>query len=249
MQETDLYDNQIADIKEAQNGDKATMEKLIDNNNGLIWSIVKRFKNRGYEIDDLYQIAVLGFIKAIKKFDTSFAVKLSTYAVPYILGELKRYIQTEGPIKISRSIKELLYKISETQKEFLKQGKELSIEEMSKEIRVPKEEIVIALESKVPVNSIYENDSGEDDNLNILDRLSSGIDEQNLIINKIAIGDLIKDLKEREKQVILLRYFRGKTQTEVAELLGVNQVQVSRIERNVLGKMKRKLMGKDAITA
>lgn len=249
MQETDLYDNQIADIKEAQNGDKATMEKLIDNNNGLIWSIVKRFKNRGYEIDDLYQIAVLGFIKAIKKFDTSFAVKLSTYAVPYILGELKRYIQTEGPIKISRSIKELLYKISETQKEFLKQGKELSIEEMSKEIRVPKEEIVIALESKVPVNSIYENDSGEDDNLNILDRLSSGIDEQNLIINKIAIGDLIKDLKEREKQVILLRYFRGKTQTEVAKLLGVNQVQVSRIERNVLGKMKRKLMGKDAITA
>lgn len=249
MQETDLYDNQIADIKEAQNGDKATMEKLIDNNNGLIWSIVKRFKNRGYEIDDLYQIAVLGFIKAIKKFDTSFAVKLSTYAVPYILGELKRYIQTEGPIKISRSIKELLYKIFETQKEFLKQGKELSIEEMSKEIRVPKEEIVIALESKVPVNSIYENDSGEDDNLNILDRLSSGIDEQNLIINKIAIGDLIKDLKEREKQVILLRYFRGKTQTEVAKLLGVNQVQVSRIERNVLGKMKRKLMGKDAITA
>ena len=249
MQETDLYDNQIADIKEAQNGDKATMEKLIDNNNGLIWSIVKRFKNRGYEIDDLYQIAVLGFIKAIKKFDTSFAVKLSTYAVPYILGELKRYVQTEGPIKISRSIKELLYKISETQKEFLKQGKELSIEEMSKEIGVPKEEIVIALESKVPVNSIYENDSGEDDNLNILDRLSSGIDEQNLIINKIAIGDLIKDLKEREKQVILLRYFRGKTQTEVAKLLGVNQVQVSRIERNVLGKMKRKLMGKDAITA
>ena len=249
MQETDLYDNQIADIKEAQNGDKATMEKLIDNNNGLIWSIVKRFKNRGYEIDDLYQIAVLGFIKAIKKFDTSFAVKLSTYAVPYILGELKRYIQTEGPIKISRSIKELLYKISETQKEFLKQGKELSIEEMSKEIGVPKEEIVIALESKVPVNSIYENDSGEDDNLNILDRLSSGIDEQNLIINKIAIGDLIKDLKEREKQVILLRYFRGKTQMEVAKLIGVNQVQVSRIERNVLGKMKRKLMGKDAITA
>ena len=249
MQETDLYDNQIADIKEAQNGDKAAMEKLIDNNNGLIWSIVKRFKNRGYEIDDLYQIAVLGFIKAIKKFDTSFAVKLSTYAVPYILGELKRYVQTEGPIKISRSIKELLYKISETQKEFLKQGKELSIEEMSKEIGVPKEEIVIALESKVPVNSIYENDLGEDDNLNILDRFSSGIDEQNLIVNKIAIGDLIKDLKEKEKQVILLRYFRGKTQTEVAKLLGVNQVQVSRIERNVLGKMKRKLMGKDAITA
>ena len=239
MQETDLYDNQISDIQEAQNGNKTAMEKLINNNNGLIWSIVKRFKNRGYEIDDLYQIAVLGFIKAIKKFDTSFAVRLSTYAVPYILGELKRYVQTEGPIKISRSIKELLYKISELQKEYLKKGKELSIDEIVKETGVSREEIIIALESKVPVNSIYETDSGEEDDLKLMDRLSNGIDEQNLIVNKIAIGDLIKD---KEKQVILLRYFRGKTQTEVAKLLGVNQVQVSRIERNVLSKMKRKLV-------
>ena len=242
MQEPNLYDNQVSDIIEAQNGNKSAMEKLINNNNGLIWSIVKRFKNRGYEIDDLYQIAVLGFIKAIKKFDTSFAVRLSTYAVPYILGELKRYVQTEGPIKISRSIKELLYKISELQKEYLKKGKELSIDEIVKETGVSKEEIIIALESKVPVNSIYETDSGEEDNLKLLDRLSNGIDEQNLIINKIAIGDLIKDLKDKEKQVILLRYFRGKTQTEVGKLLGVNQVQVSRIERNVLSKMKRKLV-------
>ena len=112
MLETSLYDNQVSDIVDAQNGNETAMEKLININNGLIWSIVKRFKDRGFETEDLYQIAVIGFIKSIKKFDTSFDVKLSTYAVPYILGELKRYMQTDGPIKISRTIKELLYKIS-----------------------------------------------------------------------------------------------------------------------------------------
>ena len=147
MQEVSIYDNQVPDIVDAQNGSKASLEKLILNNNGLIWSIVKRFKDRGYEIEDLYQIAVIGFIKSIKKFDTSFDVKLSTYAVPYILGEIKRYIQTEGPIKISRSIKELLYKISEIQKEYLKRGKEITIEELAKEVNLSKEEVIIALES------------------------------------------------------------------------------------------------------
>ena len=147
MLEVNLYENQVSDIVEAQNGDKAAMEKLINVNNGLIWSIVKRFKDRGYETEDLYQIAVIGFIKSIKKFDTSFEVKLSTYAVPYILGELKRYTQTEGPIKISRTIKELQYKISEIEKEYLKRGKEISIEELVKETGVSKEEIIIALES------------------------------------------------------------------------------------------------------
>ena len=241
MQENSLYNNKVEDIVNAQKGDKAAMEKLITDNNGLIWSIVKRFKDRGYEIDDLYQIAVMGFIRAIKKFDTSFDVRLATYAVPYILGEVRRYMQTEGPIKISRSIKELLYKISEVQKDFLRKGKEASIDEIAKEIGVSKEEIVVALESKAPVNSIYETEGNDEDGISILDRVSTGIDEQNAITNKIAISDLINKLEEREKQVILLRYFRGQTQTEVAEILGVNQVQVSRIERKVLEIMRRKL--------
>lgn len=241
MQENSLYNNKVEDIASAQKGDKAAMEKLITDNNGLIWSIVKRFKDRGYEIDDLYQIAVMGFIRAIKKFDTSFDVRLATYAVPYILGEVRRYMQTEGPIKISRSIKELLYKISEVQKDFLRKGKEASIDEIAKEIGVSKEEIVVALESKAPVNSIYETEGNDEDGISILDRVSTGIDEQDAITNKIAISDLINKLEEREKQVILLRYFRGQTQTEVAETLGVNQVQVSRIERKVLEIMRRKL--------
>ncbi len=248
MQETSLYDNQVSDIVEAQNGNKSAMEKLINVNNGLIWSIVKRFLDRGYETDDLYQVAAMGFMKAIKKFDTSFEVKLSTYAVPYILGELRRHIQTDGPIKISRSIKELLYKISEVEKEYLKKGKEASIEEIAKELSVSKEEIVIALESKKPVNSIYENEP-DDDGVSIEDKLSTNIDEQTLITNKLVISELIENLGEREKQVILLRYFRGKTQTEVAKVIGVNQVQISRIEKKVLDSMKRKLTDNSAVTA
>ena len=209
MPENSLYENKVEDIVRAQEGDKSAMEKLITDNNGLIWSIVKRFKDRGYEVDDLYQIAVMGFIRAIKKFDTSFDVKLSTYAVPYILGEVRRYTQTEGPIKISRSIKELLCKIADVQNEYLRNGKEATIEQIAKEVGVTREEVVIALESKVPVNSIYENESSDDDGISILDRISTGVDEQSVITNKIAISDLINNLNEKEKQVILLRYYRG----------------------------------------
>lgn len=250
MLETSLYDNQVSDIVDAQNGNETAMEKLININNGLIWSIVKRFKDRGFETEDLYQIAVIGFIKSIKKFDTSFDVKLSTYAVPYILGELKRYMQTDGPIKISRAIKELLYKISEIEREYAKQGKEISIEKMAKELGVSKEEVVMALESKSPVNSIYESEAGaEDDGLSIIDTISNNTDEQTIITNKLTITELINNLNEREKQVILLRYFRGQTQTEVAKVMGVNQVQISRIEKKVLNAMKRKLTDNNAITA
>lgn len=249
MLEMSLYENQISDIIEAQNGKQSAMEKLINVNNGLIWSIVRRFKDRGYELEDLYQVAVIGFIKSIKKFDTNFEVKLSTYAVPYILGEIKRYIQTNGPIKISRTIKELQYKIVEQQKEALKKGKEITIEELSKELNVSKEEIVVSLESNVTINSIYDSDSNKEDGLNILDTLSTGIDEQTILTNKIAITELIKNLKEKEKQVILLRYFRGKTQTEVGKIMGVNQVQISRIEKKVLELMKRKLTDNSEIIA
>ena len=249
MLENSLYENKIEDILSAQNGDTSKMEKLIIDNNGLIWSIVKRFKDRGYELDDLYQIAVIGFMRAIKKFDTSFDVRLSTYAVPHILGDIRRYIQREGPIKISRSIKELVYKIAELKREKEKSGQELTIEEIAKELNVDKEDVVIALESKNPVNSIYEDESNDGDGLSILDKLSSGIDEQNMIIDKVTILDLIKNLKEKEKQVILLRYFRGKTQTEIAKIMNVNQVQISRIERKVLNEMKRKLTDNSVITA
>ena len=207
MLEMSLYENQISDIIEAQNGKQSAMEKLINVNNGLIWSIVRRFKDRGYELEDLYQVAVIGFIKSIKKFDTNFEVKLSTYAVPYILGEIKRYIQTNGPIKISRTIKELQYKIVEQQKEALKKGKEITIEELSKELNVSKEEIVVSLESNVTINSIYDSDSNKEDGLNILETLASGIDEQTILTNKIAITELIKNLKDSYYNFFEKKYF------------------------------------------
>lgn len=221
------------------------MERLIRDNNGLIWSIVKRFASRGYEIEDLYQIGCMGFIKSIKRFDTTFEVKLSTYSVPYILGEIKRFIRDDGPIKVSRSIKELNTKINELKKYHLnKNGKEITIEEICKELKVEKEDVIIAMESTNVIESIdgaatAENKDGKQ--MTIFEKISTGRNEEETITNKIVVKQLINELEDRDKEIILLRFFKEKTQTEVAKILGISQVQVSRIERKILNKMKTKL--------
>ncbi len=241
-----MYDNVLKIIERAQNGSKEDMTKLVEENNGLIWSIVRRFNGRGYEIEDLYQIGSIGFIKAIQRFDTSFEVRLSTYAVPYILGEIKRYIRDDGPIKISRSIKELNVKIKELQKEYMnKYGKEIGLEEISRKLKVPKEEITMALDSTKPVDSIEEahyRDSKTDKTISILEQISTGRDEQTEITNKIVIKNLINELEDKEKEIIMLRYYKQKTQMQVSKILGITQVQVSRIERRILDNMRRKLI-------
>ena len=240
-----MYENDMKIIERAQNGSKEDMTKLIEDNSRLVWSIVRRFNGRGYDIEDLYQIGSIGLIKAIQRFDTSFEVRLSTYAVPYILGEIKRFIRDDGPIKISRSIKELNIKIIELQKEYLnKYGKEITLEQLSKELKTSKEDIAMALDSARPVNSIEDSqyrDNKTDKTISLIDQLSSGKDEENEITNRITIKKLISELKDNEKEVILLRYYKGKTQMQVAKILGITQVQVSRIERKVLDNMKRKL--------
>lgn len=240
-----MYENDNKIIETAQNGNKDCMTKLIEDNNGLIWSIVRRFSGRGYDIEDLYQIGCMGFIKAIRRFDTSFEVRLSTYAVPYILGEIKKFIRDDGPIKISRSIKETNVKIIELQKEYYnKYGKEISLEEISKELRISKEEITMALDSARPVDSIENaqyRDNKTDKTISILEQISTGKDEQTEIVNKIAVKNLIDDLNDKEKEIIMLRYYKQKTQMQVSKILGITQVQVSRIERKVLDNMKRKL--------
>lgn len=240
-----MYEQDMKIIESAQNGNKEDMTKLIEDNNRLIWSIVRRFNGRGYDTEDLYQIGSIGFIKAIQRFDTSFEVRLSTYAVPYILGEIKRFIRDDGPIKISRSIKELNIKIIELQKEYLnKYGKEITLEQLAKELKTSKEDIAMALDSARPVNSIEDSqyrDNKTDKTISLIDQLSSGKDEENEITNRITIKKLISELKDNEKEVILLRYYKGKTQMQVAKILGITQVQVSRIERKVLDNMKRKL--------
>ena len=240
-----MYENDMKIIERAQNGSKDDMTKLIQDNSRLVWSIVRRFNGRGYDTEDLYQIGSIGLIKAIQRFDTNFEVRLSTYAVPYILGEIKRFIRDDGPIKISRSIKELNIKIKELQKEYLeKYGKEITLEEIAKELKTSKEEITMALDSARPVNSIEDSmyrDNKTDKTISLIEQLSTGKDEETEITNRMTIKKLISELKDKEKEVILLRYYKGKTQMQVSRILGITQVQVSRIERKVLDNMKRKL--------
>lgn len=236
-----MYENKVEDILKAQSGNKEIMTKLVTENSNLIWSIVTRFKDRGYEIEDLYQIGCIGFIKSIKRFDTNYEVKLSTYAVPYILGEIKRFIRDDGPVKVSRSIKELSYKIKLIQNEYItKKGRDIQIEELAKLLKVSKEDIVIAMDSNNTVESIDRKVNDSDD-LTIMDKLKSNVDQEKDIVNKITIKILIEGLDEKSKKIIMLRYYRGKTQSQVAELLGVTQVQVSRLEKKILSSMKHKL--------
>ena len=237
------FENKIEDIVKAQQGDKKARQYLVESNKGLIWSIVKRFQDRGYELEDLYQIGAMGFIKCIKRFDSNFDVRLSTYAVPYILGEVKRYIRDNGPIRISRSLKELAIKALETKNEYYrKTGQEIKIEELAKMLGTTKEEVALSLEAFQPVYSIDEQQGEEEsDGLSLLDKMSNHIDEANVLTNKLCIQQAINNLKDNEKQIIFLRYYKGKTQTEIAKIMGITQVQVSRIEKRVLENMRVKL--------
>ena len=240
-----MCEEDIQKIEKAQSGDKNALEDLIEENNGLIWSIVKRFYGRGHEPEDLYQIGCLGFIKSIKRFNTDFEVKLSTYAVPYMIGEIKRYIRDDGPVKVSRSIKDLGIKIRELQREKMnKQGREPKIQEIAKELNVDLDDVILAMEATNSVESIegtkhINNKDGK--SISLLDTLSTEKNEEETITNKLAIGQLIKDLNDREKEIILLRYYKEKTQAQVAKILGISQVQVSRLERKILENMRRKM--------
>lgn len=237
-----MYDNNIEDIIKAKEGNEDAMGRLVENNSGLIWSIVRRFRERGYELEDLYQIGSLGFIKSIRRFDTNFEVQLSTYAVPYILGEIKRFIRDDGPIKVSRSTKELCVKIREIQKEYLNtKGIEIKVDEISRILKVSKEEVAAALDSVNCVDSIYDINYKDDSEGNILDKIPANEETEKNLIDKIVLKDAINRLDEREKKIILLRYFRGSTQSQVAKILGISQVQVSRIEKRILSDMKEML--------
>ena len=189
----------------------------------------------------------VGFIKSIKRFDTSFEVKLSTYTVPYILGEIKRYIRDDGTVKISRSIKELQVKIKQLQEKYrVENGDEMSIEQISKELSLDKEDIIVALEACKPIESIdnvYHQSKKGEKGIRLIDKIATEKDEQELLTNKIAIRELIKELPKEDKEIIMLRYYKQKTQKEVAKIIGITQVQVSRTERKILQKMRRTLTG------
>ncbi len=237
-----MYDNKVEDILKAKFGNDEKMAELVTNNSNLIWNIVTRFKDRGYDMQDLYQIGCIGLIKSIKKFDTNFDVKLSTYAVPYILGEIKRFLRDDGIIKISRSTKELSCKIKMIQKDYLdRTGQDIKLDELVKILKVSREEIALAIDSSNQPESIDKSINGDDD-FCLLDKLKSNVDEEKQVINKIIVKDLLNKLDEKSKKIIMLRYYRGKTQSQIANLLGITQVQVSRLEKKILNKMKSELI-------
>lgn len=232
-------------IRRSNDGDKEATEQLISGNFPLIKAIVKGYLNKGVDYDDLYQIGCVGFLKAIKNFDTKFDVKFSTYAVPMISGEIKRFLRDDGSIKVSRSIKTLAIKL----KSFIEKTKKLtgespSIDEMAKEFGVEVDDVVIALDSCQSTISLHAKVDEDDPNSqNLIDKLAF-FDKSDEMLDKFILKNEILSLPENEKKIILLRYFRGKTQGEVAEQLGISQVQVSRLEAKIIERLKSKLLEK-----
>ena len=222
-------------LAKAKSGDLLSKQKLIEENSPLIKSIIRRYKNKGVEYDDLYQLGSLGFVKAINNYSENFGVKFSTYAVPMIAGEVKRFLRDDGSIKVSRSIKHNALIIKKfIEEEFVKNGIEPSIEEIATHFKIEMQDVILALDSNTNALSI---DDKDDDELSIADKLSSSFSQEKLI-DKIAIRDMIKKLNAREKQIIIMRYYLDKTQSEIASILGVSQVQISRIENKVLANFK-----------
>ena len=232
-------------IKLAKEGDVEATDALVSGNFPLIKAIVKGYLNKGVEYDDLYQIGCVGFLKAIKNFDPSFDVKFSTYAVPMISGEIKRFLRDDGSIKVSRSIKTLAIKLkSFIDKQKNINGESPSIEEMADEFGVEKEDVVIALDSCQQTISLNAKIDEDDPNSqNVIDKLAI-FDKSDDMLDKFILKTEILNLPEKERQIILLRYYRGKTQGEVAELLDVSQVQVSRMESKIIEQLRKKLVEK-----
>lgn len=229
------------DIIKAQQGDKEILEKILKENNGLVWSIVKKFIGKGIEIDDLYQIGCIGFIKAVKRFDVNFNYQLSTFAVPYILGEIKKFIRDDGMIKVSRNIKELGLKIREIENHYNRKELDMpTTKELAKMLNVKEDEVVIALDARKQVESINE-EIYEDGKCQKIEQIIPKVDEQNKIIDNLTIKEMVNNLDSRDKQIINLRFFKEKTQSQVANILGISQVQVSRLERRILNDMKAEL--------
>lgn len=225
-------------IERAQNGDEEAMTKIINENVGLVWNVVKRFYNRGYDKEDLFQIGCLGFIKAIKRFNLEFENKLSTYAVTMIIGEIKRFLRDDGMVKVSRSLKEIASKIREIQETTLKNyGVELTIEEISEKLEISKEDIVLAMEATSYVDSLDKTITGEKDDDTVGEKIVMKDNDYDKVIDKMAIESMLEILDENERRIIIYRYYREMTQAQVARIIGTSQVQVSRIEKKALAKM------------
>lgn len=255
-------------IEAAHRGDKEARDRLVTENVGLIWSIVRRFSGRGYEMEDLFQIGSIGLMKAIDKFDTSFAVQFSTYAVPMIQGEIKRFLRDDGMVKVSRTLKENGWRVKKAaEKLSYELGREATLAELAATTELSVEDIIMAMEANVEVESIYRTVyQGDGNEIYLLDKVISGsaggigqtVDsatgkeaaggcfgaedlEKEKLLNHLVLEQLLEELPEQDKKLIVLRYYQDKTQTEVAKELGISQVQVSRLEKKILLRMRGKM--------
>lgn len=240
-------------IARSQTGDKEAREVLIEKNLGLVHTIVRRFIGRGVDPEDLFQIGTIGLMKAVDKFDLSYDVKFSTYAVPMITGEIKRFLRDDGPVKVSRTLKERAMKVRSARHKLQGElGREPGLEELSRETGIAPEDIILAMESETKVESIYSSvyqDDGSE--IYLVDKVAAGADgcgsvsmgsgdpEKDQLINHLLLQQLLSSLQEQERRLIVLRYYRNRTQTEVAAILGISQVQVSRLEKKILLRMRQ----------
>lgn len=240
------HEQTIILILQAQEGDKEAKELLIKSNIGLINSIVNKFLSRGYDREDLFQIGSIGLIKAIDNFDTSYDVKFSTYAVPMIMGEIKRFLRDDGLIKVNRNLKNIYKKIYYLKEKYYNShNREPTLEEISSEIGVEKEEVVMAMEACYTPDYLYEVIHHDDGNpVMLIDKIESEDKDEDKILDRITLKEMVSKLPIRERQIVIMRYFQDKTQNEIAEKLNISQVQVSRIEKKILSKLKENLKNK-----
>ncbi|WP_339227918.1 RNA polymerase sporulation sigma factor SigF [Oceanobacillus sp. FSL K6-2867] len=240
-QKEQLSDEKVKEyILKSQQGDKEARDLLVERNIRLVWSVVQRFINRGYDPDDLFQIGSIGLIKAIDKFDLSYDVRFSTYAVPMIIGEIQRFIRDDGSVKVSRSLKETGNKIRRKKDELTKQlGRSPTVKEIAEALEISAEEVVHAQEAAKSPHSIHETVFENDgDPITLLDQIA---DQDTKWFDKLTLQEAIQNLSERERLIVYLRYYKDQTQTEVAERLGISQVQVSRLEKKILEDMKKNM--------
>ncbi|MBE5947209.1 MAG: SigB/SigF/SigG family RNA polymerase sigma factor [Lachnospiraceae bacterium] len=238
--------NEVELFELAKKGDKAAKEKIVSDNTGLVWSIARRFIGRGYDLEEIYQIGCIGLLKAIDRFDDAYEVKFSTYAVPLISGEIKRFLRDNGMIKVSRILKQNGYVISQAREKLsLIFGREATIHELSKETGLCVEEIVMATEANREIESIYQTVYGHDGNeMYLMDKIEDEYESEYMaesLINRLMIEQAMAGLDERQHKLIEMRYFQNKTQSEVAATLGLSQVQVSRLEKKLLNLMRNNI--------
>ncbi len=236
-------DDILALLGRAHQGDKEARDILTEKNMGLVHSIARRFQNRGVEMEDLVQIGSIGLLKAIDKFDTGYDVKFSTYAVPMITGEIKRFLRDDGMVKVSRSLKEEAARAYAVREElFLKTGREPALEEIAAELNIDREELVLAMESAVQIESLQKTIFQSDGSgISLEDKLPQEKNQQEEVLDRLLLEQMLGMLEPKERELIYLRFFMEKTQTCVAKKMGMSQVQVSRLEKKILSRLREKL--------